>query len=157
MPRFAILAAILLCPLFASAHDGHADDPIKARRAYFTLIGTNMGVLGAMAREKMPYDSAMAERHAQNLAALTRYDASVHFPAGTSNRDHPGKTRALPAIWQGEGGYNPDFLARDDAFVDAVAEMQDQAGQGRVELAVTLGFVGRTCKGCHDDFRAKDF
>ena len=157
MHRFAIIAVILLSPLLASAHVGHSDDPIKARRAYFTLIGTNMAVLGAIAKSEESDLPTAADTYARNLGALMSYDATLHFLEGTSNEDHPGKTRALPAIWEGEGRVSDTFLKRWNVMSEAVSALKEEAGKGRAALGAALAKVGGTCKGCHDDFRAKDF
>ena len=157
MQRFILLAAALLTPVVVWAHAGHSDDPIKARRAYFTLIGANMGALGEMAKGKHEYSADAAQLHADNLAALAAYQANVHFPDGTSNKDHPGKTRARREIWDGSGALSGKFSDAWEDFAETVDALVEAADKGRAEMAGALSDIGATCKGCHDDFRAKDF
>ena len=156
MRNVFLIAVALLTPAIVWAHAGHSDDPIKARRTYFTLIGANMGALGAMAKGKAPYDADLARTHAGNLVHLVNYNPSVHFPKGTSNKDRPGKTRARPTIWLGDG-YDPEFLAIGEEFFAAAKQLRRQSNKGLDALRAALSDVGKTCKACHDDYRAKDF
>lgn len=151
--RLALIAAaaLTLSPMMAAADA--ADDAVKARRAYFTLLGANMGPLAAMAKGDVAYDSATAELHAANLGALSTMTIAPHFPAETSKEDRFGDTRALPAIWADFEG----FAGKAQGFAAAVVELQAVAGAGRAELGGGVQKVGASCKACHDDYRAQDF
>lgn len=149
--RSFLIALIALGPL--AAYAGPAEDTVKARRAYFKLVGANMGPLAGMAKGEIDYDAAAAETHAKNLALLSSYDARHLLMPGTSNEDVPGETRALPKIWTDFDG----FKGKYGDFVKAVDALQSQAGAGREALGPALGQLGGTCKGCHDNYRAKDF
>mgnify|MGYP006277986053 CR=1 FL=1 len=152
--RLPFFAALLFAGAGAAVVQAHTDNPaIDARRAYFTLLGSNLGPLAAMAKGEAEYDPAQAELHAGNLALLTGYAATPHFPEGSSNEDHPGDTRALPAIWSDFDG----FMERYEAYVASVDALEASAGEGRAALGQAVAKVGGTCKACHDDFRAPDF
>lgn len=155
--RHFLMIAALAAPLVYTAHDAVAESAgekvAEARRAYFKLIGTNMGPLGAMAKGKIDYDADTARLHAGNLAAMTTYNAAPHFAAGTSNADLPGKTRLLPAAFTDNAGFMQDY--KD--FVGAVEALNAVAGDGKAALGPAVGQLGGTCKACHDDYRAKDF
>ena len=157
MQRIAVLAVALLTPVIVAAHSGHSDEPIKARRAYFTLIGANMGALGRMAKGEIDYNPDIAAIHARNLGGLLSYNIAVHFPEGTSQKDHPGKTRALQTIWEGDEQFNPAFIQKGEEFYAAINALGSETSLGRDALRSALSRAGATCKGCHDDFRAKDF
>ena len=146
-----LLGVIALLPTLASAD--MIDDAIKARRGYYQLLGFSFGPLVAMARGDIDYDAEAANGHASNLAALSFYDLNDLFPAGSSNADRPGDTRALPAIWD-----NLDDVGQKvTAFKAAVSGMSEAAGQGRQALGAAVQDLGRTCQACHDDYRARDF
>ncbi len=151
--RLALIAAaaLSLSPMVAAADA--ADDAVKARRAYFTLMGANIGPLAAMAKGDVAYDAATAELHAANLGALGSMTIAPHFPAGTSKADRDGDTRALPAIWSDFDG----FAAKAQGFAEAAAALQQVAGDGRAALGGGVQQVGASCKACHDDYRAQDF
>jgi cytochrome c556 len=42
-------------------------------------------------------------------------------------------------------------------MTDASAALASVAGEGLDALRSKIGDVGKSCKGCHDNFRAKDF
>ena len=149
--RAALLLAATAIALPAVADP--IDDAMKARQSYFTLLGANIGPLAAMAKGEIDYDAELERVHVGNLVRLATYNAFPHFPAGSSNEDRAGKTRALPAIWADFQG----FVSRHEEFNTAVAGLEQVAGQGRAALGPAVGRLGETCKACHDDFRAKDF
>ena len=109
--------------------------------------------LAAMAKGEVDYNADAAAAHAKDLKTLTGYTISDLFAPGTSNADLPGKTRAKPAIWEDM----PGFQEKAKAFVAAVDNLNENAGNGLDALRPAVGKLGAACKGCHDDFRAKDF
>jgi cytochrome c556 len=153
--RHLLLAAAAMTASLAGAAAlaDPLDDAIKARRGYFTLLGANVGPLAAMAKGDVEYDASGAETHATNLLALTNYNPTPHFPAGSSNEEKAGDTRSLPVIWTDLDG----FLEKYQGLVAAVTALQGPATEGRAALGQALGQVGAACKACHDDYRAADF
>jgi cytochrome c556 len=135
----------------AYAQDRHP--AVKARQAYFQLLGANVGPLAAMAKGEMEYSAETAALHAKNLMTLTSYTVTPHFPEGTSNDDLLGETRALPVIWSDFDGFVEKYVG----MVEQVEALQGAAGEGRAALGPALGQLGGSCKACHDDYRAKDF
>lgn len=150
--RLALATALALTlPCLASADP--IDDAIKARQAYFTLLGANIGPLAAMAKGEIDYDAESAGVYSGNLAVLANVDIVPFFPPASSNEDKTGKTRALPAIWTDTDG----FIAKYQDFAAAAKALVEPAAGGRETLGPALGKLGGTCKACHDDYRAKDF
>ncbi|SIS55720.1 c-type cytochrome [Phaeovulum vinaykumarii] len=151
----SILAALAACtlalPLAAQANE--AENIAAARQGYYKLMGLDMGALAAMAKGDVEYNAEAAKLHAANLVALTGYSPKGLYAPGTSNADIPGKTRALPAIWEDMAGVS----AKGKAYHEALMELAAVAGDGRAALAPAVGKLGGTCKSCHDDYRAKDF
>ncbi len=130
-----------------------AEDTVKARQGFFQLIGYEMGGLAAMAKGDVAYDAQTASAHAADLSTLTSLHVGDYFAPGTSNEDLPGKTRALPAIWEDSDG----FMERVQALSAAVENMNGAAGEGLDALRPAMGQLGGACKACHDDFRARSF
>lgn len=130
-----------------------AEDSVKARQGFFQLISFELGGLGAMAKGDVEYDAEVASAHAADLAALTSLHITDYFAPGTSNEDLPGKTRALPVIWEDMGG----FTEKLDGLTAAVANMSEAAGGGLDALRPAMGQLGGACKACHDNYRAKSF
>lgn len=146
------LAAALIVPASLSFAGG-AEDVVNARLGYYRLLGLEMDGLAAMAKGDVEYSAEAAQGHAANIQTLTQYNLGGVFAPGTSNADLPGKTRALPAIWENF----PKVGEKGAAFREAVAELNAVAGNGLDALRPAVGKLGGTCKACHDDFRAKDY
>ncbi|MCL4166497.1 UNVERIFIED_CONTAM: hypothetical protein GTU68_003619 [Idotea baltica] len=118
----------------------------------YQLYNFNVGILNDMAKEKAPYDAAIAAEAANNLSAAVNLGQSQFWPPGSdSEADGNAKTRALPAIWE----TFPKINEKSEALKSAVAALVPVAGNGLDALKGAMGDVGGSCKGCHDDFRAK--
>lgn len=73
------------------------------------------------------------------------------FPAGTG--PDVGKTHALPAIWEKP----EDFAAKARDFEAAAKAFDAAARSGDLtSINATFGDLGKSCKACHDPYRAKD-
>lgn len=146
----ALCAAALLAPTIAAAQDA-GDKAIAARQGYMKLVVLEAGPLFGMATGNMAYDPGAAQAHAADLSALSQYTFPELFLPGTSKADRPGKTCALPVIWE-------DTAKVEKAFADfqaAVATLADVASNGQPALAAAVGEMGKACGGCHKPFRAK--
>ena len=132
-----------------------ADDPlkkaIKARQGEMQLRQFNVGPLFGMAKGKMDYDADMAKKLAGNLKLLLDLDNGRAWPQGSDNEKYPGETTALPKIWT----TYPEISEYGKKYKMAVMELAAVAGDGQDALKSKIGAVGKSCKGCHDDFREK--
>lgn len=146
--RKAFIAILATIPMLA--HAGPAEDTVAARQGYFKLVNANVGQIAAMAKGDVEYDAAAAQTAADNLVLLAEYDKAHLFVPGTSSADVDG-SRALPKIWEDF----PGVQAKLADFNAAIANMDVEAGKGRAEMTAALGQLGGSCKGCHDDYRAK--
>ncbi len=153
MRKLLITALVAMTATASFAAEGGKEDVAEARRAYYKLMGHEMGNLAAMAKGEVEYSAKSAKTAAGNLMALTSYSPAGLFVPGTSNADLPGKTRALPVIWEDMAG----FQAKGKAYYEALVALNGVAGEGRPALGKALGKLGGSCKGCHKEYRAKDF
>jgi cytochrome c556 len=120
---------------------------VKQRQAAMTLQGKYFGPLGAMAQGKAPFNAAVVARNAGYLDALS------HMPwDGFDANTKDVKSGALPAIYT-DGA---KFKQAGEDLQNAVAKLV-VASKGSDEAATkaAIGGVGKTCGGCHDDFRQK--
>jgi cytochrome c556 len=133
-----------------------ADDPlkkaIKARQGEMQLRSFNAGPLFGMAKGKIDYDAEMAKKLAGNLKLMLDLDNGRAWAQGTDNENYAGKTTALPKIWT----TYPEISDYGKKYVMAVNELAAVAGDGRDALKSKIGAVGKSCKGCHDEFREKE-
>jgi len=142
-----IVGLTLTVPGFA------AKDPmlnvIKARQAQMQLRAFNVGPLFGMAKGKIEYDAALASKLAGNLKLMLDLDNSRAWVDGTAIDKYEGKTTALPKIWT----TYPEISKYGKKYVAAVNDLAAVAGNGVDALKSKMGPLGKSCKGCHDEFR----
>jgi cytochrome c556 len=131
------------------------DDPllnaIKARQGEMQLRSFNVGPLFGRAKGKIDYDAEMAGKLAGNLKLLLDLDNGRAWAPGSDNENYAGKTTALPKIWS----TYPEIADYGKKYVMAVNELAAAAGNGQDALRSKIGALGKSCKGCHDEFREK--
>ncbi len=121
-------------------------DPIAARKALMKANNDNASNLVKMMRGETPYDAAKV-----NAAFAQWAETAQKFPAlFPDNSKTGGNTRATPKIWETQS----DFEAKVAAFGKAVADNRDKA-KNLEEVKVALAAVGKTCDGCHEQYRAR--
>jgi cytochrome c556 len=128
--------------------EDQAKEAILTRQGLFKLMGWQMAPLGAMLRNKMPFDAAVAQKSAQRMEALS---AMIPDAFAMDTRKFTGtKTGALEGVWASKA----DFTAKANEMNKAAAALSAAAKTG--DKAATLkaaGAVGKACGSCHDDFR----
>jgi cytochrome c556 len=121
---------------------------VKQRQAAMTLIGKYWGPLAGMASGKVtPYNADIVARNATYLENLSQMPWDG-FHESTKGE----KSRVLPAAWTNKAKFD-DFAQRmqtEVAKLGEVARAKNEAG-----VKAQFGAVGKTCGGCHENFRAK--
>lgn len=146
-----LIASLLILSTTALAEGPH-DKAIKARQSMFQLYSFSTGVLGDMAKGKIEYNAELAQEMADNLNAAANLGQSAFWPAGSDNSNSENaRTRALPKIWE----TFPEISKNNQELKDAAAALAAEAGNGLDALRSNMGAVGKSCKGCHDTYRAK--
>lgn len=145
------LAATVVAALAAGV--AYAQDPVaiaKARHDHYRQIGKASKAVREELMKSSP-DLAVIQAAARTMDTLAPQLPSW-FPPGTG-RDVVPKSEALPVIWQ-----KTDEFKRDAAGFAAAAHDFDAAAQSGKLEAVRAAFptLGKTCKTCHDVFKAKD-
>ena len=159
MKRFAKSSLIALCafaPVTAilaqeagQTPEQQAEQAVETRQGLLKVMGMYMAPLGAMLKNKMPFDAAAAAKSAQHIGELGSMIPDV-FTFDT--RKASAKTKAQDGIWTNQA----DFKVKADDLVKAAAALQEAAKGG--EKGATLkaaGAVGKACGGCHDNYRNK--
>ena len=120
---------------------------VKQRQAAMTLQGKYFGPLGAMAQGKAPYDAAVVARNAAFLDALAKMPWDG-FAASTKDV----KSAALPAAFTDTA----KFKEAQDRFQSEVSKLVAVSKSGdEAAVKAQLGAVGKSCGGCHENFREK--
>ncbi|MGB5560027.1 MAG: cytochrome c [Paracoccaceae bacterium] len=156
LKKLAFGAAGLVLAASAVVAESHVDPAIagaiKARQAHMQLNAFNIGVLGAMAQDKMPYDAAAASAAASNLVALAKMNESFYWPEGSDTEAVGDMTAALPAAWQNMA----DVGAKAEALTQAAMGMEAAAGTDLDTLKAAMGPLGAACGACHKEYRQKN-
>ena len=122
---------------------------MKERHENYEKIGDAMKLLGRELKADQP-DLAKVREAAGTINTLAP-QVPGWFPAGTG--PDVGKTDALAEIWQ-----KPDDFAAKAKDFQAAALAFNAAAQANDVSAIRAahGNLGKSCKACHDLYRAKD-
>jgi cytochrome c556 len=120
---------------------------VKQRQAGMTMIAKYWGPLGGMVAGRVPYDAAVVARNAGYLETLTKLPWDG-FNASTKDE----KSAALPAVFADAGKFKEGAEALEGAVAKLAATFK---GGSEADVKAAIGAVGKTCGGCHDNFRQK--
>jgi len=125
----------------------HAKYATDLRQSVFSLLGSNMGPLGAMAKGKAPFNAKKAEKHAVRINQLSLMIADY---SRTNTTKFDVESEALVSVWKEADKYSESIerLTKASAKLIVAAQSKDE---GAIKKAI--GGVGKTCGGCHDDFK----
>jgi cytochrome c556 len=157
LTRIGVAAALTAASALAFSQAGPGGPPnpakgaIEARQGLFKLIGNQSGPINGMNRPNAPApDLAVVARNAARLQVLGEMIPEM-FTLDT-RADTTTKTTAQPAIWTSAA----DFKAKAEAFVKAAGAVAAAAKTGDVAATkLAAAEIGKTCGGCHDNFRVK--
>jgi cytochrome c556 len=151
--KLATKLCLLIVGLTMAAPGFAENDPlknaIKARQGEMQLRAFNAGPLFAMSKGKIPYDAELATKLAGNLKLMLDLDNGRAWVEGSDIEAYPDDTTALPKIWT----TYPEIAEYGKKYVSAVNDLPALAGNGLDALKSKLGALGKSCKGCHDEFR----
>lgn len=144
------VTAVLLGALIVLSGQAFAEpepeDVIKYRRAVMKAQGGYMGAMSQVVKGKVDYSAHLLE-HALGLHALSKHVAEL-FPEGSDF----GETNALDTVWEKPDEFKEAARKAEEAtsnLVKAVETGNSDAIKSR------FGDVGKSCKGCHKEFRKK--
>lgn len=124
------------------------EDQIKYRQSAMTVTARSVGALNAMAKGDVPFNKDVAQRHAAIIAGVS--DLPLLAGAFGPGTDKAAPTKADPKVWSEAD----KFKAAYDKFTLA-AKALPAAAVDQKGLQTALADLGKTCKGCHDDYRMK--
>jgi cytochrome c556 len=144
------LTGLLLSPL-AISHLDEQEMPQSYRQSWFAMMGANFGPMVAMVKGEIPWQEDQMAANADQLAALATLDVMRGFADGSDK----GTTRAKPEIWENQ----PDFKSKLKDLQEAADALQAVANTGtdRKAIAEQVVATGKTCKACHDEYKAEDY
>lgn len=131
-----------------SGHNG-ATGIVKERMEVMEALGNAIKSLVAMLKRQAQFNQDSVKATANKMAAHgTKIKAQ--FPAGSDHKP----TRALPAVWKNRA----DFDKLADQLTQAAKALEKSAGAAKSakNLAPHIIAIGKTCKSCHEKYRAPD-
>jgi cytochrome c556 len=144
-----LLVASLVC-LSLGSTAARAEEPenyIKYRQAMMSAIGGHMGASTQILRGKVAPEGDL-DMHARALAELSAQLTRL-FPEGSDF----GETKAKAVIWE---NWDKFEQAADDTRQTSAAFAAAVAGGDAGKIEAAHKELGKSCKGCHEDFRQKD-
>jgi cytochrome c556 len=120
---------------------------VKQRQAAMTLQGKYFGPMAGMAQGKVPYNADTVAFNTAMLDALSRmpWDGFAESTKGV-------KSAALPAVWS-EPAKVKEAIDNFQKAVQALVAVSRGGNEAAQKAAI--GAVGKTCGGCHQNFREK--
>jgi cytochrome c556 len=120
------------------------ENAFKYRQSIMTAMKGHAGALAMQARG-LAGDPSQVAKHANAMADLGS-ELHLVFAEGSMTED----SEALAAIWEKP----EEFAAAVTAAEEATAALGAAADSGDMKvIGAAFRDVGKSCKGCHDDFR----
>lgn len=143
------IVSLTTTPVFAdmAKSEKHAIKATELRQSVFSLLGSNMGPLGAMAKGKIAIDPSIVEKNAMRINQLSLMIADYNR-VDTSGFDV--KTAAKDSIWKEQDKFSSSIEKLTSASSALIVAAQSK-DEGAIRKAI--GGVGKTCGGCHDSFK----
>jgi cytochrome c556 len=146
-----VLVLALALPIFVASgvaradhHEQDVDPNIKYRQSVMSIIGTNMGAIGDIMKNRLNMPGAIAN-HAGQMAE----SAGLIAPAFKKSISD-GPTDAKAEIWQDWAKFEK-ALAK---FEESARAMQTAAASGDpAQVGPAMKALGKSCGGCHKPFR----
>jgi cytochrome c556 len=122
-------------------------NPIEQRQKLMKGNNESVKLVTAMIKGEKPYNAKAAATAMLSIKeSATKF--TTLFPVGTETGN---KTRALPAIWKNK----KDFEDWGKQLEEDAGKAQTAAAGGLDSMKPAIEAMGKTCGGCHDDYRAK--
>ena len=142
----AAIAAITTGMAFAAPGPQKPEDLLRMRQGLLETLRNHFGPWGAFAAGKGDLPADAADR-AANMVALGRM---LPMAWGKGTEDLKGSDTKPEAFDGKTAQFNEGWIALTSASV----KLNDALKAGDANTAkVQIGAIGKTCKGCHDDFR----
>ena len=141
----AVFVAVsgFVLPSDARAHEG-ATGVVKQRMELMKKLGSSMKTISAMVGGKIPHETATFRQAALRIADHGGATLTALFPKGSVH----GPSEATPGIWQDWNRFSA-YAEEVRLHARALAEAADNPPEAVYRR------LGKTCGGCHRDFRKK--
>lgn len=144
---FALVLSTSMANADVAKSEKHAKKATELRQSVFSLLGSNMGPLGGMAKGKINFDAKAIEKHALRINQLSYMLADYNR---TDTSSFNVKTDALDKVWKETDLFAEKIKALNESSANLmlIAKTGDESA-----IKKAIGGVGKSCGGCHDDFK----
>lgn len=143
--KAALVGSVLVFALPAVGQFAKPEDALKYRQSVMFLQSQHAGRINAQLKADKPNFQVIQE----NVAILDTVN-KLFFDAFPANSEMLANTRAKSEVWTNPAKFKEgaERLNAEVARLAAAARTTDVAA-----TRAAFGEVGKTCKGCHDEFR----
>ena len=141
----AVASVVVMGISTVHAHKG-AKGIVMERMMSMKSMGDGMKLIAAMVTGKAPYDASKTKAIATEIK-MHAAGIPKQFPKGSIK----GPSEALPAIWKDWDA----FKGHADELAKLADQMAASADSGKVVALGLFAKIGKTCSGCHQDYRQK--
>jgi len=144
---FTAVSMLLLIVFYGSLSFADSHGIIKYRQNVMKSTAGHMGAIVDILKNGLPLEAHVAD-HARSMLQNSKMTLSM-FPKGSGK----GRTKSKQAIWENWSEYESaaNNFERESAKLAEVAESGDMEA-----LAKQVRATGKTCSGCHRNFRKRD-
>jgi cytochrome c556 len=130
-----------------AAKDTHPQQLVSKRQAIFKDFTRTLEPMGQVARDRKAFNPREFHTSALELQRLS----TLPWPYFTADGNYP-PTRAKPEVWQKPA----EFKQAQENYQASVAKLVNVAQAGELEaIRPVVDEVQKSCKACHDVFRAR--
>lgn len=141
-----IVAAFVAVPAVA------AENPIAARQALMSANGAAGAVAGAMLKDELAYNPAVAKSVIATMNGTAQVAGDL-FPEGSLD---PAASAAAAKIWEDPDGFTAELVKFRDAAAAANAASGRDGPADKAAFAAAIQPVLQTCQSCHEGFRTEN-
>lgn len=146
----ATLGVIALSLTTLASAQVKPEDQIRYRQAGYSFMSWNMGKIKTNLEGSYNKDQVIAAANA--IAGIANSGMGALYAPGTEKDVGDQKTRVKPEFFTDKDGVAKVAIAFNQA-ANNMAKVAAEGDAGAVKAA--FGELGKTCKACHDDYRAK--
>ncbi len=151
MKAKTLLAILTVAVAGTASAQMKPEQAIKWRQSGYAFMEWNMNRIKA--NVDGTYNKEEVIKAANAIQAVANSGMGALYLPGTDKGKGWEKTRAKPEIWTDKEKLGKAAMA----FNKEANEMATLANMGdAAAVKAQFGKLGATCKGCHDDFRAKE-
>ena len=141
------LSMLLLIVFYGSLSFADSHGIIKYRQNVMKSTAGHMGAIVDILKNRLPLEAHIVD-HARSMLQISRMILSM-FPKGSGK----GRTKSKQAIWENWSKFESaaNEFERESEKLSEVAESGDMEA-----LAKQVRATGKTCSGCHRNFRKRN-